>query len=233
MDEYSPSVDALFFAALDKSSAAERAAYLEQVCADNAPLRRRVERLLEAHPLVADFLEAPAVDPSDDRVETERLGPGLLDDVLGDFRIIREIGRAGWVWSTRRSNVPCTVAWPSRSCRSPRCWIQTPAAVQNEAVAAASLKHPNIVSVYSVGCDRGVHFYAMEYVEGKSLEEVIAELRRESAPAMEVTGGPAPDQPTGAQPPLEAVSLVRRGDRGPTIPRKPLRCGFAAAGRRS
>ena len=40
---------------------------------------------------------------------------------------------------------------------------------QNEARAAASLKHPNIVSVYSVGCERGVHYYAMDFVEGRNL----------------------------------------------------------------
>jgi len=49
----------------------------------------------------------------------------------------------------------------------------------NEARAAASLRHPNIVGVHAVGCQRAVHFYAMEYVEGKSLAEVIQELREQ------------------------------------------------------
>jgi serine/threonine protein kinase len=40
---------------------------------------------------------------------------------------------------------------------------------QNEARAAASLKHPNVVSVYSVGCERGVHYYAMDFVEWRNL----------------------------------------------------------------
>ena len=52
--------------------------------------------------------------------------------------------------------------------------------VKNEAVAAASLKHPNIVQVYSVGCERGIHYYAMEYVEGETLAEVIRQLRQEA-----------------------------------------------------
>ena len=38
-----------------------------------------------------------------------------------------------------------------------------------EARAAAQLKHANIVSVYSVGHERGVHYYAMELIEGQSL----------------------------------------------------------------
>ena len=48
---------------------------------------------------------------------------------------------------------------------------------KNEAQAAANLDHPNIVSVYSVGCDRGIHYYAMQYVEGQSLAEVVEQLQ--------------------------------------------------------
>ena len=49
---------------------------------------------------------------------------------------------------------------------------------QNEAQAAAHLHHPNIVPVYAVGCERGVHYYAMQYIEGQSLSALIEELRR-------------------------------------------------------
>ncbi|MBM4093539.1 MAG: hypothetical protein FJ276_29645, partial [Planctomycetes bacterium] len=48
----------------------------------------------------------------------------------------------------------------------------------NEARAAASLRHPNIVQVHFVGCERAVHFYAMDYIEGKTLAELIHHLRR-------------------------------------------------------
>jgi len=40
---------------------------------------------------------------------------------------------------------------------------------QNEARAAASLEHQNIVPVYGVGCERGVHYYAMKFIEGQTL----------------------------------------------------------------
>ena len=48
---------------------------------------------------------------------------------------------------------------------------------RNEVRAAASLDHPNIVSVYSVGEERGVHFYAMQLIRGQSLAAVIDQLR--------------------------------------------------------
>jgi serine/threonine-protein kinase len=47
-----------------------------------------------------------------------------------------------------------------------------------EAQAAAMLHHTHIVPVYSVGVERGVHYYAMQFIDGRSLAEVIRELRR-------------------------------------------------------
>jgi tetratricopeptide (TPR) repeat protein len=48
---------------------------------------------------------------------------------------------------------------------------------KHEAQAAAQLHHNHIVPVHAVGCDRGVHYYAMQFIEGQSLAEVIQELR--------------------------------------------------------
>jgi len=55
-------VEALFFAALDKNTAAERAAFLESACAGDADLRRQVEKLLDAHLKLGDFLQKPVVE---------------------------------------------------------------------------------------------------------------------------------------------------------------------------
>ncbi|MBQ7096453.1 MAG: Stk1 family PASTA domain-containing Ser/Thr kinase [Clostridia bacterium] len=46
-----------------------------------------------------------------------------------------------------------------------------------EAQAAASLAHPNIVSIYDVGCEDGLHYIVMEFIEGKTLKEYIEEKR--------------------------------------------------------
>src|SRR5262249_8248399 len=48
---------------------------------------------------------------------------------------------------------------------------------QHEAQAAAQLHHSNIVPVFAVGCERGTHFYAMQYIDGRSLASLIGELR--------------------------------------------------------
>src|SRR5262249_46785688 len=45
--------------------------------------------------------------------------------------------------------------------------------------AAAALDHPNIVAVYSIGEERGVHFYAMQLIRGQTLADTIHGLRKE------------------------------------------------------
>ena len=60
---------------------------------------------------------------------------------------------------------------------------------QTEALAAAQLHHETIVPVHAVGCERGVHYYAMQFIEGPSLSTLIEELRLRSTPQ---------DRPTSA-----------------------------------
>jgi serine/threonine protein kinase len=57
---------------------------------------------------------------------------------------------------------------------------------KNEALAAAHLDHPNIVEVYGIGSERGIHFYAMRYIEGMTLAEVIDGLKDEGSGKDEV-----------------------------------------------
>ena len=49
---------------------------------------------------------------------------------------------------------------------------------RREARAAARLHHTNIAPVYGVGEENGLHYYAMQYIQGLGLDEVLAELRR-------------------------------------------------------
>jgi hypothetical protein len=62
----------------------------------------------------------------------------------------------------------------------------------NEARAAAALDHQHIIPVHAVGCERGVHYYAMQYIDGHTLAALIASLAqaggRPAAPEAEATG---------------------------------------------
>src|SRR5262249_9315120 len=82
--------------------------------------------------------------------------------LLGDFRILREIrrGAMGVVYEAEQLSLVRRVALkvlPFAATMDPR-QLQR---FHNEARAAASLHHPNIVPVYAVGSERGVHYYAM------------------------------------------------------------------------
>ena len=97
---------------------------------------------------------------------------------IGDFQIVREIGRGGMgvVYEAVQLSLGRRIALkvlPFASALDAK-HLQR---FKNEAHAAAQLHHTNIVPVYAVGCERGVHFYAMQLINGRSLAEVIHELR--------------------------------------------------------
>src|ERR671937_3039156 len=100
-------------------------------------------------------------------------------DPLGDFRIRREVGRGGMgiVYEAEQISLGRRVALkvlPSAQALDPR-QLQR---FKHEAQAAAHLQHQHIVPVHYVGCERGVHFYAMQYIEGQTLAAAIRELRQ-------------------------------------------------------
>ena len=98
---------------------------------------------------------------------------------LGDYRIVRELGRGGMgvVYEAEQLSLGRTVALkvlPFAGMLDERQLIR----FKNEARAAATLDHPNIVPIQTVGCERGVHFFAMGLIEGYSLARVIEQLQR-------------------------------------------------------
>ena len=115
---------------------------------------------------------------SSDNAPTTNGGSHPLAGVLGDYRIIREIGRGGMgvVYEAQQLSLDRRVALkilPFAGMLDQR-QLQR---FKNEAQAAAGLHHPHIVPVYFVGCEKAVHFYAMQYIEGQTLARVIDELK--------------------------------------------------------
>jgi serine/threonine protein kinase/tetratricopeptide (TPR) repeat protein len=104
--------------------------------------------------------------------------------IFGDFRLLREVGRGGMgvVYEAEQISLRRRVALkvlPFAAALDAR-QLQR---FKNESLAAAQLHHTNIVPVFYVGCDHGVHYYAMQFVEGRSLAAVIAGRRELAAPA--------------------------------------------------
>ena len=121
---------------------------------------------------------------------------GCPSGTLGEYRVIREIGRGGMgiVYEARQQMLDRPVALkvlPLAALLDERKRTR----FQNEARAAATLDHANIVRVYSVGVERGIYYYAMQLVEGLSLAEVLqakksaTEQLASSAPRTEMVPG--------------------------------------------
>ena len=104
--------------------------------------------------------------------------PETLSEPLGDFRIVREIGRGGMgvVYEAYQLSLGRRVALKVLPFASGLDTKQLQR-FKTEAHAAAQLHHTNIVPVYAVGTERGVHFYAMQMIDGRPLDAVIRERR--------------------------------------------------------
>jgi tetratricopeptide (TPR) repeat protein len=98
---------------------------------------------------------------------------------VGDYRIVREIGRGGMgvVYEAEQVSLGRRVALkvlPWQVSSDPTVHER----FRREARAAAKLHHTNIVPVFEVGQDGDVRFYAMQFIQGQGLDLVITELRR-------------------------------------------------------
>ena len=154
-------------------------------------------RQLGEHPQPEDYqARFPQLDPNwlagavgvPVETQTERRDPGAAATSgrnnakrLGDFEILRQIGRGGMgvvyaaIQTSLNRKVALKVLFSSLGL--------TPKAVQRfrrEAEAAARLHHTNIVAVHAIGEEEGTHFYAMELIDGPSLDQVIRQMRQTS-----------------------------------------------------
>jgi len=146
---------------------------------------RRPDRtaFLASHPdlagELAPYLEALDVINVGTAAMSDTAAPEVMCTTtpLGDFSIVREIGRGGMgvVYEAIQLSLGRRVALkvlPFAAALDGR-QLQR---FKNEAMAAAQLHHNHIVPVYAVGCERGVHFYAMQLIDGLTLAELIAGL---------------------------------------------------------
>ena len=125
---------------------------------------------------IAPAAERPAA-PAPARLPPRR--PGEPPEQLGDYRILREIGRGGMgvVYEAEQVSLGRHVALkvlPQTVLPDPRQRQR----FEREAQAAARLHHTNIVPVFGVGEHDGLHYYVMQFIQGLGLDEVLDELRR-------------------------------------------------------
>ena len=166
-------VDALLEQALEQPPE-HREAFVVSVAQDNAVLRDEVLSLLKAQSQAAQFMERSAMKVAaqaladDSRLTT--VITTLVGQEIGNYQIEKLLGAGGMgeVYLARDVKLGRLVALKV---------LPLPFVVdgdrlsrfQREARALSALNHPNLVTIYEVGEDKGLHFIAMELVEGKTL----------------------------------------------------------------
>ena len=144
--------------------------YFEKLQSGHPP---DVESLLQAHPDIAEDLRSCL----DGIHVVHTVGNGQAEvnvgsEILGDFRILREVGRGGMgvVYEAEQISLRRRVAL-----KVLRFHVADPEAMERfrrEAETVANLHHSNIVPIYAVGEANGVNYFAMQFIEGRSLADV-------------------------------------------------------------
>ncbi len=187
-----------YLSSLDGTVPLDRATLLAENPDLAEPLAAYLDRLDELHDAAAGFAGGEEASPA------EAAAPSDGEKQIGDFRLVREIGRGGmgvvyeaWQVSLGRrvalKVLPFAAVLDSKQI----------ARFRNEAQAAAQLHHANIVPVFAVGVERGVHFYAMQFIDGQPLDQAIEELRG-------ATGDQSPSakKDTGSSPSLASTVIL-------------------------
>jgi serine/threonine protein kinase/formylglycine-generating enzyme required for sulfatase activity len=179
----------------------------EALIRDHPQYAEQLQRLLPAVQVMADLSRSSA------SAHAGADGGAELGE-LGDYRIVREVGRGGMgiVYEAEQVSLCRRVALkvlPFAATLDPR-QLQR---FRHEAQAAAMLHHPNIVPVYGVGCERSVHFYAMQLIEGTSLAAALEDLRQSRQPHH--AAAPAHAAPTAPYRPAQQAQEAPRAETAP------------------
>jgi serine/threonine protein kinase/tetratricopeptide (TPR) repeat protein len=167
----------LFIAALEKGDRAERAAYLDNACASDTALRRRIEVLLREEHGLGSFLESsPLGEPATLSLVGPMEGPGA---VIGPYKLLEQIGEGGMglvfmAEQTRpvRRKVALKVLKPGMDTR------QVVARFEAERQALALMDHPHIAKIHDGGTtSTGRPYFVMELVRGVPITEFCDQRR--------------------------------------------------------
>ncbi len=153
-----------------------------------------------------------ADDTSGQRRQAKSAAAAALLQQLGDYQILREVGRGGMgvVYEAQQLSLGRHVAikvLPSYALLDPRQLAR----FQREARSAAKLHHTNIVPVFGVGEQDGLYYHVMQFIHGLGLDLVLDELRHLRKPREKQAPiqDNAPGRPTNVPRDVSAVAVAR------------------------
>jgi predicted unusual protein kinase regulating ubiquinone biosynthesis (AarF/ABC1/UbiB family) len=154
----------------------QRSAFLDRMCRGRPELRKVVEDLLAEDDRLQGFLSGPAFAPEDNATggaANENLPKGTR---LGRYSVVEPLGSGGMGEVFRaldtdlQRDVALKMLHPGLTGEAERV-----ARFQREARTLAALNHPNICTLYEIGEQDGRVFIAMEFMEGMTLRQRIAQ----------------------------------------------------------
>jgi serine/threonine protein kinase/Tol biopolymer transport system component len=163
-----------------------RAAFLKEACGGDEALRQEVESLLDHQQSAESFIEVPAMKVAAQGVSENRI-QSCIGRQIGSYKVLSLLGVGGMgeVYLAKDLRLDRTIALkilpPALASDSDRLrrFIR-------EARAASALKHPNVATIHEIGELEGLHFIAMEYVEGQTLASKISGRTVETAEIVEI-----------------------------------------------
>lgn len=179
-------LDQLLDAALDRAPA-ERADFLAEACAGDAPLRQQLEALLRSEAAVAEFIEVPAVALAAELMVGKQSPPLLAGQRLDHYTIIAQLGAGGMgqVYQAQDTRLGRTVAIKVLSMAFAQDTERLRRFAQ-EARAISALNHPNIVTLHEIGEAAGLPYLATEFIDGVTLRERLTAGKFELPEALEI-----------------------------------------------
>jgi serine/threonine protein kinase len=168
----------LFERALDEAPADLRG-WLDREEPDDPSVRAEVASLMANHSVAGEFLSQPIGERLDDVLGDEpRFAPG---QAVGPYVVVREIGRGGMgrVYLATDSRLGRTVALKVLPAQLARRADQRER-LRREARAAAGLTHPGICTIYALEEIDNELFIVSEFVDGRTLRELIQDGERPS-----------------------------------------------------
>jgi len=171
-----PDEKSIFLEALQKSSATERALFLDVACGGNPQLRGEIDALLKAHDWSGDLLDNPVAPPFVPTISEPR---SLMENgtVIGPYKLLQQIGEGGMgtVYMAGQTEpvqrkVALKLIKPGMDSR------QVIARFEAERQALALMDHPHIAKVLDAGTtDSGLPYFVMELVKGVPLTKYCDE----------------------------------------------------------
>ncbi|HZI62878.1 MAG TPA: protein kinase, partial [Pyrinomonadaceae bacterium] len=164
-------IKALLESAIERDPST-REAFLDEACAADPELRREVEVLLDSYARSGEFIESPAYAVMAESLAASDIVPG---SAIGPYQIVNRLasGGMGEIYLAEDSRLGRKVvlkALPTAFTRDP----ERVRRFQLEARAASALNHPNIITVYEIGQAEHLHYIVVEFIDGETLRQRLA-----------------------------------------------------------